>query len=85
MRHILVVLALAALGCPNKYGSANCTPLAQSCIHNQPYICSPNPTAWVPNGNLNCSEVHAVCGVVDGVAGCIEHEDAGTTEVDAHD
>ena len=70
---VLVAIGLVGLaldGChPRLPPVSGCTPAAQSCRDDRPYVCSAS-TRWEPAGDRTCASVGGVCVVSSGVAHC---------------
>lgn len=64
------LIGLALDGChPRLPPVSGCTPTAQSCRDDRPYVCSAS-TRWEPAGDRTCASVGGVCVVTGGVAHC---------------
>ena len=77
---IAAILAGALLaGCPRLPPISGCSPMAQTCIDNSPYVCS-SSQRWFRSGDLSCSAVGGVCTVLGGRAHCAPVADAGAAD-----
>ncbi len=77
---IAAILAGALLaGCPRLPPISGCSPMAQTCIDNSPYVCS-SSQRWFRSGDLSCSAVGGVCTVLGGRAHCAPVADAGSPD-----
>lgn len=78
---VVGVLLAGALcvGCPRLPPISGCSPMAQTCIDNSPYVCS-SSQRWFRSGDLSCSAVGGVCTVLGGRAHCAPVADAGAAD-----
>ena len=74
---MLAVFALPLVAChPRLPPVSGCTPAAQSCRDDRPYVCSASQRLE-PAGDRTCASVGGVCVVSDGVAHCALASDGG--------
>jgi hypothetical protein len=74
---VIVGLAASQCGChPRLPPVSGCTPAAQSCRDDRPYVCSASQR-FEPAGDRTCASVGGVCVVTGGVAHCALASDGG--------